>query len=397
MRNTNWLHETFTVLALNLRSAAARPLLPAIVAIGFLAVVLVLVAVLSIARGIDNTYSRTQAADVAIVLSNGAYSETVSHLDQAMLQAIGSAPGIVQTAQGPLVSPELVTTVNVPKQGSGIQSNVTLRGVTDAAFRVHPKVHIIQGRRFRPGVNEVIVGRQAAREYQHLRVGDTLHVGRDNWKVVGIFAADGNLRESEIWGDVRGMQTAFHVGDSYSDAYVQLTSAKAFKTFETAVKKDPRLNVQVKTEKDYYGDLARGAVKIISVAGIAIAVLMALGAIIGAINLLYTNLASRIGETATLRAIGYRRLPVLAAVLLEALAFALIGGVVGGGIAYAAFNGYQAGTLMGGMQQVAFQFAVTPGLLAGGVVFALAMGFVGGLFPAVRAARLPIVTALREA
>ncbi|HET6655900.1 MAG TPA: ABC transporter permease [Gammaproteobacteria bacterium] len=391
------LHETFTLFALNLRSAVSRPFLPAIVIIGFFAVVLVLVSVLSIGTGLSQTFGRADATDVAMVMTNAAFSESQSHLDEAAVRALASQPGVAQGANGPLVSPELVTTVIVPKRGSGIDSNVVLRGVTGDAFNVHDKVQIIAGRRFNTGVNEVIVGRQAAREYQSLEIGDTVHIGKGDWKVVGLFTAGGNLRESEIWTDARHLQDALNMGNTYSDAWVKLTSPAAFEKFEKAATKDPRLNVQVKTEKDYYSKLANGATGIISVVGYAIGILMAIGAIIGAINLLYTNLAARMGEMATLRAVGYRRSPVLAATLLEALTFALVGGILGGGIAYAVFNGYQAGTLAGGLQQVAFQFAVTPGLLVGGIVFALVMGFFGGLFPAIRAARLPITRALREA
>ncbi|HET7587155.1 MAG TPA: ABC transporter permease [Gammaproteobacteria bacterium] len=391
------LHETLTLFGLNMRNAVSRPFLPAIVIVGFFAVVLVLVSVLSIGEGLGQAFSRADATDVAMVLSNGAFSESGSNLDEASVRAIASQPGVVESADGPLISPEALTTVIVPKRGSGIDSNVVLRGVTAAAFKVHDKVHIVAGRMFKTGVNEVIVGRQAAREYQNLEVGDTVRVDKGDWQVVGVFAAGGNLRESEIWTDARRLQDARHMGTGYSDAWVKLTSPAAFEKFEAAAKKDPRLNVQVKTEKAYYEKLAQGVTGVISVVGIAIGILMALGAVIGAINLLYTNLAARLGEMATLRAVGYRRSPVLAATLLEALTFALVGGILGGGIAYAVFNGYQAGTLAGGLQQVAFQFAVTPGLLIGGIVFALVMGFFGGLFPAIRAARLPITKALREA
>ncbi len=391
------MSQTFTLFRLNLRNAVSRPFLPIIVIVGFFAVVLVLVSVLSIGRGLGHVFESANATDIALVMSNGAFTESRSQLDEASVHAIGSAPGVAQGPHGPLVSPEALTTVIVPKQGSGIDSNVVLRGVTNAAFKVHDKVHIIKGRRFKTGVNEVIVGRQAVREYQNLEIGNSVRIGKGEWKVVGIFAAGGNLHESEIWADAHRVQDAVNMGNAWNDAWVRLTSPAAFKPFKAAVKKNPNLNVQAKTEKAYYQKLANGATSVVSVVGYAIGILMAIGAIIGAINLLYTNLASRLGEMATLRAVGYRRAPVLAATLLEALLFALVGGVIGGGIAYAVFNGYQAGTLAGGMQQVAFQFAVTPGLLVGGIIVALIMGFIGGLFPAIRAARLPITRALREA
>ncbi|HET7369905.1 MAG TPA: ABC transporter permease [Gammaproteobacteria bacterium] len=397
MRNTHWLRDAFGIFALNLRSALARPMLPVIIIVGFIAVVLVMVAVLSIGRGLGNTFGRTGSADVAMVLSNGAYSETVSHLDAGTIHTLASFQSVAQSTSGPVASPELVVTANVPKRGSGVESNVVLRGVTANGFVVHPKVHIVAGRNFKAGLHEIIVGKQAANEYDGLNIGDVIHTCSDSWRVVGIFAADGNLHESEIWTDAQGLQTAFHLGSGYSVDYLKLNSPAAYKTFATAVKKNPALDVQVKSEKNYYQDMAKGASKSVTTAGMVIAILMALGAIIGAINLMYTSLSGRGREMATLRAIGYRRLPVLVAVLFESLMFGLIGGVIGGGIAYAIFNGFQAGTLMGGVTQVAFQFSVPPALLAGGVIFALIMGLIGGIFPAIRTARLPIVTALREA
>jgi putative ABC transport system permease protein len=396
MRSRNWFGEALSIGALNFRNAWARPMLPAIMVIGFLAVVLVMVTVLSIGQGLSNTFGHTGSKDVALVLSSGAYSESTSHISQTTVQAVGSQPGVAQGSGGPLISPEFVTTASVPKQGSNVRGNIVLRGVTDNAFRIHKQVHIIQGRRFKPGVHEVIVGRQAAKEYQDLDLGDTLHNGNVNWKVVGIFAANGSLHESEVWTDAAGLQTAFHMGNNYSDVYAKLTAPAAFKAFQAAVKKDPRLNVEAQTEKHYFAQYAKSYQSIITTAGMALAILMALGAIIGAINLMYTSLSTRIGEMATLRAVGFRRLPVLTAMLWEGLMFGFIGGILGCAIAYFAFNGYQAATAMTGLTQVAFQFAVTPALLAAGIIFALIMGFIGGLFPAIRAARLPLAKALRE-
>lgn len=397
MRSSSWPRETGMVLLLGLRNVVARPMLPAIVMVGFLVVVLVLVGVLSISHGLSNTYANTGSLDVAMVMSTGAFSEGTSHLIEADIQALGSEPGVAQTASGSLVSPELVTNLEIPKRGSGVASNVVLRGVTTDAFQVHPTVQLIKGRMFKTGVHEVIVGRQAAREYQGLTLGSKLRSDNDTWTVVGIFASHGDIHESEIWTDVHGLQAAFHMGDSYSSAYVELTSPAAYSAFADAVKHDPRLKVQVQREKDFYAELGSVASQFINIAGAAIAILMALGAIIGAVNLMNTHMAARIREMATLRAMGFRRVSVLCAVLLEGLIFGLIGGVVGGAIAYAVFNGYQAGTIVSAVQQVDFEFSVTTSLLGGGVVFALFMGLIGGLFPAIRAAHLPVAKALREA
>lgn len=397
MKSANWLRQTWAVMLLDIRVLFVRPMLPAIVVIGFTAVVLVMVSVLSIGRGLGNTYANSGMPDVAMALSDGAISESASSVNQSALQALASAPGVDQGAQGSVVSPELLTQVEIAKRSNGVTSNVIMRGVTAEAFQVHPKVHLIVGRMFKAGVHEIIVGRQAAREYRGLGLGSVVHADGVAWTVSGIFAAGGNIHESEIWTDLPGLQSASHMGDVYSSVYLKLTSPQAFADFAKAVKKIPGLALQVQSEKSYYAALGAGYSGLLTTAGVALAILMALGAVIGAVNLMYTSLASRLWEMATLRAVGFRRLPVLAAVLGESLIFGLVGGVIGGLIAYGAFNGYQAGTIANGITQVDFQFTVNADLLIAGIVFALIMGFIGGLFPAIRAARMPVAKALREA
>lgn len=393
----NWLHQTRIVLALGLRNTLARPLLPVIVTIGFLAVVLVMVSVLSIGRGLSDTYANSGSSDAAMALSDGSLVESQSSLSPVEVQALTSEPGVAQGTSGPLVSPELVATVELSKRGSGAVSNVVLRGVTPAAFQIHPRVHVIAGRMFKSGVNEIIVGKQAAREYRGLSIGSVLKSDGVAWTITGIFSANGNIHESEIWTDLPGLQSALHLDNHYSSVYLKMATPGAYSAFAKAVKNDPKLAVQIQTEKSFYSEIASGVSHLFHTAGLGIAVLMALGVVIGAINIMYVNLAARLHEVATLRAVGFRRLPVLCAMLCEGLIFGLVGGVVGGLIAYAAFNGYQAGTLIGGPTQVDFQFTVNATLLIAGIVFALIMGFIGGLFPAVRAARLPVAEALREA
>lgn len=394
----NSLRETGTVLGLAFRNALARPLLPVIVIVGFMAVVLVMVSVLSIGRGLNRTYANSGEADVAMAISVGALAESQSGLSEAEVRALASEPGVARGAAGPLVSPELVDTVELPKEGSDVVSDVVLRGVLPSAYQLHPKVHLIAGRMYRSGVREVIVGRQAAREYRGLQVGATLRSAGVDWKVTGIFAADGDIHESEIWTDLPGLQDALRQADSYSVAYLKMKSPADYSAFAQAAAQDPRLAVQIQTEKSFYTNIASGVTGLFLSVGLAIAVLMAVGAVVGAINLMYVSLAARLRDIATLRAVGFRRLPVLCAVLGEGLIFGLMGGVIGGFIAYGVFDGYQAGTIFdAGRTQVDFQFSVTAGLIGGGIVFALLMGLIGGLFPAIRAARLPVAKALREA
>ncbi|HEV2272266.1 MAG TPA: ABC transporter permease [Steroidobacteraceae bacterium] len=391
------LRETGTVLGLGLRNARARPLLPVIMTVGFLAVVLVMVSVLAIGRGLTRTYANSGEPDVAMAISDGSLVESQSGLSEPEVQALASEPGVARGAAGPLVSPELVDTVELPKQRSEVVSDVVLRGVTPGSYRLHRRVHLIAGRMYGSGVHEVIVGRQASREYGGLGVGATLRSGGVDWTVTGIFAADGDIHESEIWTDLPGLQDALRQPNSYSSVYLKMKSPASYTAFTAAVARDPRLAVQVQTEKTFYANIASAVTESFRGVGLAIAILMAAGAVVGAINLMYVSLAARRRDIATLRAVGFRRLPVLCAVLSEGLILALVGGVTGGVIAYAVFNGHQAGTIFGGGQtQVDFQFSVTAALLSGGIVFALLMGLIGGLLPAIRAARLPVAKALRD-
>lgn len=397
MKSRGCLGEIGAIIALNLANLRHRPLMPAITVLGFLAVVLVMVLILSVGRGLSRTLGRTGSADVALVVSSGSYSESESHLDQQSARAVSSQRDVMHTPQGPLVSPEFVTSISIAKQGSGVPADVVMRGITPAAFEIHRRVRIIAGRVFKPGVHEAIVGRQAVREYRGLKIGDTIRSGSNRWKVVGIFAAGGSLRESEIWTDLEGLQTAFHMGSAYTDIYARLTSPSTLAAFKASIAKDPRLDAAVFGERQYYTQIAHSYSTIVTSAGVSLGLLMALGAIIGAINLMFTGLSARTREIATLRAVGFRRLAVSCATLIEMTGFGLIGGIAGGAIAYIAFDGYQAGTTMGnGFSQVAFQFAVTPGLLLSAVGFALAMGLAGGVLPALRAASLPVSIALRK-
>jgi putative ABC transport system permease protein len=393
MWRQSWLRETGSLLGLGLRNVLARPLLPVIMTVGFLAVVLVVVSVLAIGRGLNRTYASSGEPDVAIAISEGSLVESQSGLSDSEVRALASEPGVVRGA----VSPELVDTVELPKRRGGVVSDVALRGVTPAGFQLHPTVHLTAGRMYRSGVREVVVGRQAAGEYRGLGLGATLHAGGVEWLVTGVFAADGDIHESEIWADLPVLQDALRQPDSYSSVYLKMSSPAGYTAFAAAAARDPRLAVQVQTETSFYANIASAVTDSFLGVASAIAILMAVGAVVGAINLMYVSLAARRRDIATLRAVGFRRLPVLCAVLCEGLILGLMGGVVGGAIAYLVFDGHQAGTIFGdGHTQVDFQFSVTTALLSGGILFALLMGLIGGLLPAIRAARLPVARALRD-
>jgi putative ABC transport system permease protein len=262
---------------------------------------------------------------------------------------------------------------------------------------VRDEVKLVEGRMFEQGKNEIIVGRAASRQFVGLDIGTNVRWGENTWTVVGVFEAGGAVSESELWCDVRVLQPAYRRGNSYNAVYAKLESAQAFQTLKDALTTDPRLNVMVVRENDYYSEQGVILQTVIRTIGFGIAALMGLGAIFGAVNTMYTAVAARTREIATLRALGFGRSPVVVSVLIESLILSIVGGAAGGLLAWVAFDGYQTATMnWQSFSQVAFAFAVTPALLAQGLVYAAIMGLLGGLLPAIRAARLPVVTALRE-
>lgn len=391
----NALKQLLVVSLMNFRNLRRRMDSSLVAVAGFAGVVLVVVAILSIRAGFHATLATTGSPDVAIVLRGGAGSEVNSVLGGNQSFTIGQAPGVAQDQSGAIVSPELLVQISLKKRASGLQSSVSFRGVTADAFKVHAKVHIVSGRMFKPGLNEVIVGAEAAHLFQGVQLGDTLHTGRYHWQVVGIFDDGGGLHNSEIWTSLPVLQGAYQRGNSVSSMYAKLTSAAVFPAFKESLEHNPQLNVSVQRESDYFAGQAQGMSLFIGIVGAIIAVLMGGGAVFGAVNTMYTAVAARTQEIAMLRALGFGRMPVLASVLIEALVLGLVGGVCGGVLAYLLFNGFQA-TTFNSLTIIAFRFAVTPQLLGWGLAYALVMGLLGGLLPAVRAVRLPIAASLRQ-
>lgn len=393
----NWLSQLVAVTALNIRTIPQRLGSSVVALIGIAGVVVVFVAVLSIAEGFTAALRDAAAPDRVIVMRSGSDSEMTSGLSADNATIISEAPGVRRTAAGPLSSPELFVIVDVPKRSTHTDANVPLRGVTARAFDVKTEVRVVEGRRFTPGTNEIIIGRAAHGQFAGLDVGSQVKWGQNRWSVVGIFEANGSVAESEIWCDARVLQPAYRRGNSFQSVHVTLESPAAFDRFKDALTTDPRLNVSAKRETEYYAEQSRVLRQLITQVGYLIAALMGIGAVFGALNTMYNAVASRTREIATLRALGFGRIAVMTSVLSESVVLSLAGGVLGGILAWLAFDGYQTATMnWQTFSQVAFAFAVTPELLVRGVIYAAVMGLVGGLFPAIRAARLPIVTALRE-
>lgn len=392
-----WLSQVATVTWVNLRTIVERSGTSLATVVGVAGVVIVFVAVFSIAEGVRHALTSTAASDTAVVLRSGSDSEMMSGLGRDDTRVIGEAPGVRRSAAGPMASAELYVIIDLPKRTTGTDANVPLRGVQPAAFEVRDEVQIIEGRRFEPGRNEVIVGQAAASQFKGLEVGSRLPSGQNEWTVVGVFSANGGLAESEIWCDAGVLQPAYRRGETFQSVYVRLDSPEAFQKFKDALTADPRLDVKVIRETEYYASQAEGLTTLIRSLGVVITFMMAVGAIFGALNTMYAAVATRTREIATLRALGFRSGPVVLSVLTESLLLALLGGGVGAAIAYLAFNGFQTSTMnWSTFSQLSFSFTVTPLLLGSGLACAMLMGLVGGLFPAVRAARLPVATALRE-
>jgi putative ABC transport system permease protein len=394
---TGWLSQVVIVSLLNLRTIRQRLTSSMVAVVGIAGVVAVFVAVLSMAQGFQRTMATTGSPDTAIVMRSGADSEMVSILTIDDVRLIGDAAGVRRNEQGAVASGELFVIVDLPKRSTNTTANVPLRGVGPNAFAVRPNVRIVEGRRFETGRNEVIVGRGAAGQFAGLEIGRTLKFGQSSWTVVGIFDAGGTMSDSELWCDAAVLQPAYRRGNSFQTVYAKLESPEAFTRFKDALTTDPRLNLKVLRETEYFAEQSQMVSTLITTLGAGIALLMGIGAIFGAINTMYSAVAARTREIATLRALGFGGGPVVVSVLVESLLLALAGGVIGGAAAYVGFNGFQTSTInWQTFSQVAFAFAVTPGLIVAGIVYALAMGLLGGLLPAVRAARLPIVSALRE-
>jgi putative ABC transport system permease protein len=331
-------------------------------------------------------------------MRSGADSELTSGLSGTEVEIIRQAPGLARDGQSAVASAELYVIIDLPKLSApGSSANVPMRGIEPLGMSVRPDVSLIAGRMFRFGTNEVIAGRGAHGQFSNLNVGETVVSGQNRWEVVGIFEADGAVAETEIWCDARTLQGAYRRGNTYQSLLAGLESPDSFDTFRDWLTSNPQLNVSIRRENEYYAGQSQTLTRLIQTIGFAIAGLMGIGAVFGAILTMYTAVATRAREIATLRALGFETSSVIVSVLSESMVLGAVGGGIGGAAAYFGFNGYQTSTInFQTFSQVAFAFRVTPELLGVGLFYALGMGLVGGLLPALRAARLPIPSALRE-
>jgi putative ABC transport system permease protein len=389
------LKQVTAITLLGLRSIPQRLGASLVIVVGLAGVVAVFTALLAMAAGFRSTLEAAGRADVALVLRGGSQAELNSGLTREQATIIKQAPGVAQSGGQPLASAELIVIAELMKTGETLGSNITVRGVEPAAFALRPRLRIVEGRAFGPGLKELIVGLGVTRQFQGAGLGRTLRMRGSEWTVVGIFES-GDANESEFWADAEVAQSAFN-RQGFSSVRLQLADAKGLATVADALTADPRVNVDVQSEQAYFSGQTRQFRQTIGALAGAVTFIMALGATFAALNTMYAAVGTRSREIATLRAIGFRGLPVVLSIMLESLALAVAGGILGAVIAYLLFNNVAVSTLGANFTQVVFRFAVTPSLVVTGLVIAVVIGMVGGFLPALRAARQPVTAALRAA
>ena len=389
--------QVAAVTRLNLQTLPTRWQEALVTVVGIAGVVLVVVGVFSIAAGLRATLELSGADDVAFILRGGSSDEMQSGVGLDAVRIVGDAPGVLRDAAGPLVSGELFVSADLRSKSTGASSMVPLRGVGLQAPKLRGNFRLLSGRYLQPGTNEIVVGAGVQNQFEGLELGRDIKLGSSNWRIVGVFGDAGSVAESELWADASVLQGAYNRGNSYQSIRARLQSPAAFRAFKDALTTDPRVNLRILTEREYFEFLSGSLRTIVRVVGFTIALLMGLGAVFAALNTMYSAIAARTREIATLRAIGFGGAAVTISVLIESLLLGLVGAVIGGAIAYLAFNGLQTSTLnFTSFTQITFAFRVTFELLGWAVAYALLLALAGGLLPGIKAARMPVTTGLRE-
>jgi putative ABC transport system permease protein len=395
------------VTGMNLRNIPQRWSSSLVAVLGIGGVTLVLIALLSIAAGFQAALEGSGSEDVAIIMRAGSTNELSGGFGVDTVTVVSDAPGIKKAAPGklvdaslvnkPILSPELYVLVDGKMKGKDASTNLPLRGVSPMAPLVRKSFELVEGRMFKEGTNEVIVGDGVVQSYDGLAVGQVVRWGGANWNVVGRFTDKQGIAESEVWGDTRVVQQAWRRGNSYQSIRAKLESPAALKTLKDALTKDPRVRVDVKSERAFYVDQQKLMSTIINYVGWTLAIMMGIAALFAALNTLYNAVANRVREIATLRALGFGGFPVVVSVLVEAMILGAVGGLIGGVLALVFLNGMHSSTMnWASFSQMTFAFTVTPQLMLTGIIYGLILCFVAGILPGIRAARLPITAGLRE-
>ena len=392
----SFIRQVLSVTNMNLRSILERSGSSLVIIVGIAGSVAVMVSLLAMAEGLSSTISSTGEEDRVIILRDGSNSELSSGVAMTEIDTVSSSPGIKSMDGEPMIAGELFAIIDLKKKGAESTSNLPIRGVQPASFKIRPEVEIIEGRNFTTGTAEIIVGKGANNQYEGLELGDQIKVRDSFATVVGIFSSNGNVHESEIWADLAAAQGIFRRGASASSMILKLNSPDSFDEVGLFVESYPNLELKVQSERDFYENQSSGA-DLIKIFGQVVGYIMAIGAVFAALNTMYSAVSTRLVEIGTLRALGFKGTTVLLALMIEALLLAMIGGLSGAAIAYVLLNGYTGATLAGGsFSQTAFAFAVTADVVQQGLTLALFVGLIGGLFPAWNAARRDITEALRS-
>jgi putative ABC transport system permease protein len=381
----------------NLRSVKVRWNSAVVAVLGIAGTVGVFIAMLSLAHGFKATLLASGSADNAMILRSGSTSEMDSGIQLEQVRLIQDAPGIARGPNGPLVTPEVIVVAPFPLRSTGTDANVQVRGVSPVALDVRPNIKIVEGRFFQPGLSELVVGRNASHTYTGLTLGSTVRFGGGNWQVVGVFDSGGTAFDSEVWCDSRVLNQVYHRPENlFQSVTAHLASRSAIQELKDSLTGNPQMTVDVSREVDYYDKQSTTLTTLITVLGRIVALIMALGAVCGALNTMYSAVSERGREIATMRALGFGGTSVVISFVIEALLISLVGGILGA-VAVLPLNGLTTGAMnWQTFAHLAFAFRITPALMLWGIVFALLMGLAGGLPPAIRAARRPVAAALRS-
>lgn len=390
-----FLSQVISISLMNLRNIPQRWGPSIVIVVGIAGVVTVLVAMLAMAKGFETTLQSAGHDDRVIVMSAGSESEMTSGLTIEQANIIENKPGILRIERNSLMAREIYVIADIRKRGSSTSANLPMRGIDENSSRIRSEMTIVAGRDLEFGRFEIIAGESAASQFQGLEIGNSVPIRGADWEVVGLFSTGGSVFESEVWVDQQILGASLNRGPGFSSVTVQLQSPQDFDAFVASLESDRRLPVNAVRESEYYAGQSENLTQLITIFGYAVAAIMAVGAIFAALNTMYSAVATRSVEIATLRALGFGRAPIVISVMLEALLLALLGGVVGSVLTYFVFNGYTVSTLGDSFSQVSFDFRVTSDLLMQGIVGSCILGILGGLLPAVSAARQPITVALR--
>ncbi|MBO6504795.1 MAG: FtsX-like permease family protein [Kordiimonadaceae bacterium] len=388
--------QIWTVVVMNVRSLPQRLWMSLAAVLAVSVVVAVLLSFLAMSNGFASTLGGTGSDSVAIVTRSGSQSELNSVIGRDSVNIVSTAPGIAQDENGqPIYSAELYVVVDGIKKSSGTEVNIPMRGISPEGFALRDRVDVVAGRMFEPGTNEILVGQGVIDQFAGFDLGQEVTFGKTRWSVVGVFSTGGTAFESELWADARLVQDLFNRGNSFQTMRIRLSEPGNVEGISELIENDPRLILDVDTESDYFssqGEALQGIVFF----GWGVSIIMGLGALAGALNTMYTSVASRAGEIATLRAIGFSNVSAFFGTLAESVVLSIIGGVIGALVSYTFMDGLTTATMGPGFTQVVFTFEMSPELFKNGIQLALIIGLVGGFFPAWRAARLPVVTAFRK-